>query len=407
MSKYTLTHLGDDALLGGLAALVALDRTTTANLLAHMAEVDARRLYAPAGYASMHAYCVFKLGLSDDSTWKRLQVARRAPRFPQLLIALDEGRVHLSGLVLLAPHLTPENIDELLAAATHRRKSEIELLIARRFPQVETLRLDEGISALAPISRQAGEPAPGQVLTQSAPVPAPGQVEPRPRVAPISAQRFSVQVTIDGATHDKLRRAQELLGGGDVARVLDRALDALIVQLEKKKFARVHKPRTSRPATGKRTIPAEVRRSVSSRDGDRCTHVGDDGHRCGSRTFLEFDHVVPVARGGGADTVRLLCRTHNQLAAERVFGRRFMEHKRASHRAEPRRRQIPECRLSAHDGIDLSREVPDAVPGVVVEVAPVPVVRGPDEGVLARTAPDPDPVLHVRDDAPHVAFVSS
>src|SRR5678815_4331592 len=94
------------------------------------------RLYAPAGYASMHAYCVFKLGLSDDSTWKRLQVARRASRFPQLLTALDEGRVHLSGLVLLAPHLTAENVDELLAAATQRRKSEIEILVARRFPQV-------------------------------------------------------------------------------------------------------------------------------------------------------------------------------------------------------------------------------------------------------------------------------
>src|SRR5678815_3821012 len=97
------------------------------------------------------------------------------------------------------------------------------------------------------------------------------RVGPRPRVAPISAQAFSVQVTIDAATHDKLRRAQELLGGGDVAQVLDRAFDALIIQLEKKKFARVAKPRKPRRATGKRTIPADVRRIVSSRDGDRCT----------------------------------------------------------------------------------------------------------------------------------------
>jgi len=351
MSKYTLTHLGDDVLLRGLDDAVTQDRTTTANLLAHMAEVDARRLYAPAGYSSMHAYCVSRLGLSDDSTWKRLQVARRVHGYPQLLSALEHGRVHLSGLVLLVPHLTAENVDELLAAATHRRKSQIEGLVARRFPQVEALRLDEGISALAspapgqvempaPHVEEPAHPAPGQVIQS---VPAPGQVEPRPRVTPISAQRFAVQVTIDAATHNKLRRAQELLGGGDVGQVLDRALDALIVQLEKKKFARVTKPRRPRPASGKRTIPADVRRSVSSRDGDRCTYLGDDGNRCESRTFLEFDHIVPVARGGGANTVRLLCRTHNQLEAERVFGRRFMENKRVatSHRIVPRSRQLP------------------------------------------------------------------
>src|SRR6185295_18215578 len=48
-------------------------------------------------------------------------------------------------------------------------------------------------------------------------------------------ERYLVQVTISKSTHDKLRYAQELLGhalpSGDVARVLDRALDSLIAQL--------------------------------------------------------------------------------------------------------------------------------------------------------------------------------
>src|SRR5689334_7699228 len=115
MHDYTLTHLADDVLLRGLAALVVQDRTTTANLLAHIAEVDFRRLYAPAGYSSMHAYCVERLGLSDDATWKRLQVARKARQLPVLYLALKEGRVHLTGLNLLAPYLTAENVDELVS----------------------------------------------------------------------------------------------------------------------------------------------------------------------------------------------------------------------------------------------------------------------------------------------------
>jgi len=43
---HSLTHLSDQVLLRDLATLVGRDRTTTAELLAHLAEVDARRLYA-------------------------------------------------------------------------------------------------------------------------------------------------------------------------------------------------------------------------------------------------------------------------------------------------------------------------------------------------------------------------
>ena len=46
--------------------------------------------------------------------------------------------------------------------------------------------------------------------------------------------------------------------------------------------------------------------------------------------MLEFDHIDPVARGGRAtvEGVRLLCRVHNQYAAECTFGTGFMSQKR-------------------------------------------------------------------------------
>src|SRR5258706_10769426 len=119
MHAYTLTHLSDAALLRDLAALITRDRITTAALLAHIAEVDARRLYLPRGYASMHAYCVEALHLSDDAAYKRIQAARAARRFPALFDAVADGRLHLSAVCLIAPHLTPENFDALVALATH------------------------------------------------------------------------------------------------------------------------------------------------------------------------------------------------------------------------------------------------------------------------------------------------
>src|SRR5437867_6261548 len=204
MRAYTLTHLSDAVLLRDLAALVAQDHTTTAALLAHIAEVDARKLYLPAGYPSMHAYCVDELHLSEDAAYKRIQAARAARQFPALFTAVAQGRLHLAAVCLLVPHLTRENADDWVAAATHRRKSEIEQLIAQRFPRADLPALVMAIPATPRLSNQlAPEQVDGQmpelVSALSGPL-APGQVETpvaRPKVVPLSAERFALQLTID------------------------------------------------------------------------------------------------------------------------------------------------------------------------------------------------------------------
>jgi 5-methylcytosine-specific restriction endonuclease McrA len=356
MHGYTLAHLSDAALLRDLAALVAQDRMTTAILLAHIAEVDARRLYAPAGYPSMFAYCVEELRLSEDAAAKRIQAARAARRFPFLFAALAEGRLHLGAVCLLAPHLTPENAGELVEAATHRRKVEIETWLARRFGAPEPRAM---VRVVRPAASSIAQHAPGHAGVEAA-APAidtllqhaPGHLgRPKPEPPP---ERYLVQVTIDKSTHDKLRHAQTLLShavpGGNVAKVLDRALDALIAQLEKRKFAATshpreprHSRRPSRPRSTRREryIPAPVRRAVWERDQGRCTFVSANGRRCSARCYLEFDHVEAVARGGRAtvDGMRLRCRAHNQFEAERVFGAGFMSQKREEARIASAKRR--------------------------------------------------------------------
>ena len=132
MREYTLTHLSDATVVHNLAALVARDQTSTAMLLAYIAEIDVRKLYAPAGCPSLFAYCTEELHMSEDVACKRIAAARAARTFPMLFLAIAEGRLHVSGVTVLAPHLTTGNIEELIKAATHRKKSEIEEMIARR-----------------------------------------------------------------------------------------------------------------------------------------------------------------------------------------------------------------------------------------------------------------------------------
>lgn len=348
MNTYSLSHLSDSTLLRDLAALVAQDRATTAHLLAHIAEVDARQLYLPAAYPSMFAYCLGELHLSEEVAFKRIHAARAARRCPALFAAVADGRLHLSGVVLLAPWLTPQNAVELLTATAHKTKFEIEQVLAQRFPRPDPPTWIEALSPPPSPPHSDNQHAPGRVEPPSTGAvedqlagqgPAqhcPGSVGDRPRVKPLAPERYALQVSIGQATHDKLRYAQALLGHqiapSDVAGVLDRALDALIHRLEKRKFGATSRPRRGlgqRAAKG-RHVPAEIRRTVWERDGGRCTFVSEAGRRCPARTRLEFDHIQEVARGGEATVagIRLRCRAHNQYQAEQAFGTEFMRHKR-------------------------------------------------------------------------------
>src|SRR5438552_12056377 len=100
--SFSAAHRSDETLPQNLSALVAKERSTTAAVLAHLAEVDARKLYLPAAYPSMYAYCVGELGLSEEAAFKRIHAARAARQFPIIFTAVGEGRLHVSAGVMLA-----------------------------------------------------------------------------------------------------------------------------------------------------------------------------------------------------------------------------------------------------------------------------------------------------------------
>ena len=72
MKRYSLTHLSNEVLRRELSARAAKEKEATAELLAHIAEFDDRKLYLPAAYPSMIAYCMGELGLSEEAAKKRV-----------------------------------------------------------------------------------------------------------------------------------------------------------------------------------------------------------------------------------------------------------------------------------------------------------------------------------------------
>ena len=315
--------LSDADLIAKLKRLVANEREATTELLRSLMEFDARRLYLGEGYPSLFAYCTQVLHYAEHAALNRIEVARAARRLPALLEHIADGRLHLTGARLLAPHLTDENADALLSAARYKSKREIEELIAALKPRPDAASLVRQASGFAESRRRSAEPAAHARLSTSHYVASASDsvsrqsTPPRPTVMPLAPERFKVQFTISRETRDKLQQVQDLMRhvvpNGDPATIFDRALTVLLAELERKKFAATTTPRRAREGDEtSRHIPASVRREVWHRDGGQCAFVGSHG-RCAERGFLEFHHLVPFAVGGAAtvENIELRCRAHN------------------------------------------------------------------------------------------------
>jgi hypothetical protein len=114
--------LSDAELLLATRRLVGRSNQRLASLLGHLAEVEARGIHRTRACPSLYVYCVYELRFSEDDAYRRVAAARLVRRFPALLDAVAAGELHLTGLLMLGPHLTPENLGEVLARARYRTK---------------------------------------------------------------------------------------------------------------------------------------------------------------------------------------------------------------------------------------------------------------------------------------------
>src|SRR5688572_22384457 len=123
------TELSDAELLTVTRGLVGRSNQLLASLLAHLGEVEARGIHRTRACASLYAYCIYELRFSEDEAFRRVTAARLLRRFPALLEAVASGELHLTGLLMLGPLLTSDNLVEVLARAKHRTKKELARLV--------------------------------------------------------------------------------------------------------------------------------------------------------------------------------------------------------------------------------------------------------------------------------------
>jgi hypothetical protein len=316
-----LAELHDDALLSQLDALVRFDRRCCARIVAHIAEVDARRLYLDRGFGSMIDYARHALGFSESAAGRRVTAARLVRRFPVLLQRIEEGALHLTALTILGPHLTAENLERLVTAASGRSRLELDALVAPlREPVpvtprtvVRVVRLAEAPTAAAGggvgLFDTVGDTGSGEATPlpkaapadrdETAPMPEPAWAE-RDAAGEPPRLAYRLSVTLSPETKALLDRAGELLRRdirrNDVNALLRRALRLLVDATEARRYGKVWRPRGEK---GMAAVSAEPPRApVAAAETAAHTVAGSEERRTGAMGMTSdasLDAALPAA----------------------------------------------------------------------------------------------------------------
>lgn len=317
-SLKALSELSDRELLAALSTLAQQERAHTVAVLTHLAEVERRGLHLTRGCSSLFAYCVQRLGFSEDVAYKRVGASRYGSRFPLALELIAQGALHLSALLLVGPQLTEENHHEWLMTVSGKSKREVEVIVATRYPKPDVASSVRRLPArplqdLAPVA--LGTVADQSNATRATQV---GQTQPgnlrasanqRPRVEPLSGSTYRIVFTAPVALKQKLDRARELcshcVAPTDLPALFERALDLLLEHEERRRFA-VHSPK----GRAKEHIGAtESRSSRSEQEPDPADLVDPARRRRGSDALVsealrqDSDTLVDEAQRQDADTL--------------------------------------------------------------------------------------------------------
>ena len=288
--------------------------------LIELAEFDAKKLALELGYPSTLGCLMTELRLSESSACRRIAAARMLARFPQIGGYLLASRLTLMSLVALKDVLDETNVDELLERASGLQRAR---------------GATAGLAHAARRSQRSGHSG------------------CRHRGGRCS--RHHDGNPSDGESGASRRSAgDDAVGGTRVSRGARGGAHAAWSCRAKRQAGRGAAPRSPRAAQGDRAaalrqpqageedgrdaaacrsvadyIPAAVRREVYEREGGTCAYVGEGQRRCGSTLRLEYQHIVPVARGGRStlENITLYCRAHNLLQAEKDFGAEHVRRK--------------------------------------------------------------------------------
>ncbi len=369
-----LSKLNDQDLVEKIKSLAKEERRITQEVLEHLREVEARRLYAARGYGSLFEFCIKELGYSEGSAQRRISSMRLIKILPEAKEKLQEGGVSLSTLSQLQSFIRKEEAHREVKLSIEKKRGLLELIenksqkeCEREFvkisPEVAKLKETERqISvSLTEIKFMAGPDLVEKlktlknltshknkshstaeligIMADIALIKLVPKEKPLQKKAPQS--KGARQRTVSGISHaskcsdiSQTKVQSRAQNNGEMIAPLATKLSQLDPPLAFTAAAEVKERSTSltgvhssgslsAKASYSRRIPAILKKHVWERDQGVCQYQDPlTKRKCGSSFRLQYEHRVPVALGGEAtlENIELLCATHNQWRAIKVFG---------------------------------------------------------------------------------------
>jgi hypothetical protein len=295
----SLSNLTDESLDQATLTLVRTEREILSQILQHLLEVERRRLFCKFQMSSLFDYAIKRLGYSEDQAARRISAMRLLKDLPSIETKIESGELTL----------------------THLAKAQT---LFRQEKRAERPRSDKQKLALLEKLENTSKREAEQILETEAFI----DVNAKSKVGTVALEQFSPEL------QSKLTRLLEIRSRQNPSHDLESLLNAM-ADLALKKWdptEKAKRARSRRPARDEvkkrdapvpapvrvnrsRYVPAAIRHLVYLRDQGKCTN-------CGSRKFLEVDHVHPFSLGGQTKTenLRLLCRSCNQRHAIRSYG---------------------------------------------------------------------------------------
>lgn len=290
-----------------MLGLVQTERKITDLILKMINEAEQNKTYAELGFSSCYEYLTKGLSYSAPAAYRRLHSARLLREVPQLQRFLLQGEINLSQLALISQAVRQTQKASGEKITLEQKQELIDKL--RRKSIFETKKiLVENFEYYIPSSTELLPQARGQVQI----------------ILHLNEEQLQL-----------LKNAQSQLSHAipshDVKDLLLYFCQRAVKQrkamtpkpLEKSSQDKPRKISTASQAKQiiRQKISIKLKRQIEQRADRQCEYVSpQNAQRCSSRSFLEMDHIRPVAFGGKNElqNLRLYCRSHNQLAALKV-----------------------------------------------------------------------------------------
>jgi hypothetical protein len=297
-----------------LRGQIQTERKITHEILLTIQTIDITRSYLELGYSSLYDYLLNGHGYSEGAANRRISAARLLKQIPEIASQIQDGKLNLSQLAQAQSAMNQEERKTKKKISREKKKQALGNLIGKnKFDTQKSLIEDFENFELS-----------------------------KPKVIPAKNKKVQVHLEFEEKDWDKVQNLLAYMSHKVPDKKVESALLYWAVQIEAKmKMAAQaeekkiqadsitdHKeqkhanlPPKRRSKNIRRSIPSRTRHLLLQKAQHRCEYVSPfTGKKCANHSFLDIDHITPMAHGGNNNqkNLRILCRAHNHLMAKQM-----------------------------------------------------------------------------------------